>query len=81
MAETYLVRDLAGFRVATVEGEFLGTLEDVYGTGANDVFSVRQDDREYLIPALKTVVLKIDITHPGIYNPIDCNWLGSPVAD
>jgi len=57
----YLVRDLAQCAVVTESGELLGRLEDVYPTGANDVFVVRSGKREYLIPALRSVVLDIDL--------------------
>ncbi|OGR82560.1 MAG: hypothetical protein A2901_05600 [Elusimicrobia bacterium RIFCSPLOWO2_01_FULL_54_10] len=50
----------------TEEGEYLGVLEDVFGTGANDVFVVRNGDREYLIPALKTVVLEVLLSEKKI---------------
>lgn len=57
----YFVRDLDGCEVLTETGESLGLLKDVLPTGANDVFVVRKDEREYLVPALKDVVLKIDL--------------------
>jgi 16S rRNA processing protein RimM len=58
----FLVRDLDGCEVLTEEGELLGVLKDVYPTGANDVFSVKLGEREILVPALKEVVLSIDLT-------------------
>ncbi len=57
---SYRVQDLDGCTVVTAEGEILGELKDVIGTGANDVFVV-QGKKEYLIPALKTVVTHIDL--------------------
>lgn len=58
----FYVFDLVGCTVDTVDGRRLGTLKDVYPTGANDVYSIIADDgKELLIPALKTVVLSIDI--------------------
>ena len=57
----YLVKDLDGCRVLTETGEDLGEIKDVYPTGANDVFSVRLGEREILVPALKEVVLEIDL--------------------
>jgi 16S rRNA processing protein RimM len=59
---SFLVKDLAGCRVVTVTGEFLGLLRDVLPTGANDVFVVGEGSSEILIPALKSVVLKIDLS-------------------
>lgn len=41
----------------------LGTLTKVLSTGANDVYFVKDNDREILIPALKTVVKSVDV--PG----------------
>ena len=59
--QVYLVKDLVGCRVVTVQGEELGILKDVLPTGANDVYVVGEGANEVLIPALKTVVKKIDI--------------------
>jgi len=58
-----LVAELAGSRVVTESGEELGVLVDVLPTGANDVFVVKGEKKEYLIPALKTVVVGLDL--PG----------------
>ncbi len=43
--------------------ELLGTLTKVLSTGANDVYFVQNNDREILVPALKTVVKSVDV--PG----------------
>lgn len=63
MAEpiTYRVKDLAGCEVVTTSGEVLGTLRDVLPTGSNDVFVVGEGPAEILVPALKSVVLRIDL--------------------
>jgi 16S rRNA processing protein RimM len=60
-APFYAVKDLAGCRVFTETGEELGELKDVLPSGGNDIFVVANAAREYLIPALKTVVRNIDI--------------------
>lgn len=59
--QTYLVKDLVGCRVVTVLGEELGKLKDVLPTGGNDVYVVGEGAEEIMIPALKSVVTKIDI--------------------
>ena len=59
--QEFLVRDLAGCDIETESGEILGKLVDVYPTGANDVFVVRGASTEYLIPALKSVVVRISL--------------------
>jgi 16S rRNA processing protein RimM len=64
--QIYQVRDLAGCEVFTREGEFLGRLTDVLPSGGNDIFVVQQGGKEILIPALKRVVLLIDLTQRRI---------------
>ncbi len=58
----YYWRDLLGLNVVTTAGESLGILKDIFATGSNDVYVVRQGQREYMIPALEDVVVQIDLT-------------------
>lgn len=51
---------IIGLRVVTTEGEEIGTVSEILETGANDVYVVKADGRERLIPAIKQVVKKID---------------------
>ncbi len=53
--------DLLGLKVMTDAGSFLGFVTDIIATGSNDVYVVKEDGREYLIPALEDVVLDIDL--------------------
>jgi 16S rRNA processing protein RimM len=53
--------DLIGLSVFTMEGVFLGILEFVFPTGSNDVFVIRHEKNEKLIPAIESVVKKIDL--------------------
>ena len=58
----YYVFDIVGLTVYDEENNELGTVENVLRTGSNDVYAVRTEDgRELLIPALRTVVLQIDL--------------------
>lgn len=59
-AGQYFTADIIGLSVVTTAGEILGTVEDVFATGSNDVYVVRDRQREILIPAIKEVVKKID---------------------
>ena len=59
--DSFAVKDLAGCLVFVETGECLGVLKDVLPSGGNDIFVVQGTLREYLIPALKTVVKRIDI--------------------
>lgn len=64
--DTYLICDLIGIEVRTESGEILGKVKDVLRTGSNDVFVVKSEDREILIPGLKSVFKKIDIDNEEI---------------
>jgi 16S rRNA processing protein RimM len=58
----YYIFDIVGLEVYTEEEEYLGKITDVLETGSNDVYIVEQKDKQpLLIPALKSVVLQIDI--------------------
>jgi 16S rRNA processing protein RimM len=57
----YYLHEIVGLQAWTTEGEYLGRVEEVIGTGSNDVYVVNDGARETLIPALSDVVLNIDI--------------------
>ena len=57
----YYWHDLLGMAVVTTAGESLGVVKDIFATGSNDVYVVRQGRREYMIPALDDVVVQIDL--------------------
>lgn len=61
--ETYYWRDLIGIEVYTKTEEFLGRIDSIIETGSNDVYVVKRDEKEVLIPALEAVVLEIDLAH------------------
>jgi 16S rRNA processing protein RimM len=50
---------ILGLRVVTSEGETIGTVAEIIETGANDVYVVKGDGRERLIPAVKQFVQEI----------------------
>ena len=52
---------LQGLRVETEDGTHLGILEEILPTGGNDVFVVRKDDQEVLLPATEEVVVRVDL--------------------
>jgi 16S rRNA processing protein RimM len=57
---TYYWRELIGLSVYTTQGQYLGKLDTILPTGSNDVYVVRNDDTEILVPALASVVQVID---------------------
>ena len=56
----FFVADVVGLRAVTTTGRALGTVVEVLSTGANDVYVVRGDAGEVLIPAIRDVVTSID---------------------
>jgi 16S rRNA processing protein RimM len=58
----FYVFDLVGVKVFDEAGQELGVLEEVLQPGANDVYLIRRTDgSELLLPALRSVVLTVDM--------------------
>lgn len=57
----YFVCDLRGCRVESETGVYFGELYDVIFTGSNDVYWVKKDKEELLVPVLEDIVLDINI--------------------
>ena len=51
-----------GCAVTTTEGRHLGVIEEVFATGANDVWVVRDGVAEVLVPVIDNVVKSIDLS-------------------
>ena len=58
----YYLEDLIGLDVYTDEGKLLGKLDDIFNTGANDIYQVNN----ILLPAIPDVIKKIDIENQKI---------------
>jgi 16S rRNA processing protein RimM len=60
---TYYWFEIIGLEVLTIDNRYLGCVESIIATGGNDVYVVKGpgEDSEILIPALETVVDKIDL--------------------
>lgn len=59
--DTFLICDLIGHRVFDTEGNYLGEVSDILPTGSNDVFVVKSEGEEILIPGLKSIFKEIDL--------------------
>ena len=59
--DTYYWFELTGLEVYTVQEEYLGRIASIFPTGSNDVYVVKDGQKEVLIPALESVVIDIDL--------------------
>lgn len=58
----YFIDDLVGCNVKDADsGELLGALTDISSTGANDVWHITRDKKEYLVPAIDEVIVSVDV--------------------
>ena len=57
----YYYSDIIGLSVYTDREEYLGKVEDILETGSNDVYVVRGEAREVLIPVIREVIQKVDL--------------------
>jgi 16S rRNA processing protein RimM len=59
--DEYFWHELIGLRVYVETGRYLGTVQDILPTAANDIYVVREGREEFLIPAIHDVVKAIDL--------------------
>lgn len=60
--DTYFITDIIGIQVFTEEGELLGNIIDVFPTGSNDVYVVKNElGKQILLPAIGEVIKKVDV--------------------
>ena len=59
---TYYLFEIMGLKVFDSEGKYLGIIQDILQTSANDVYVAKQEnDKELLIPALRKIVRDVDL--------------------
>ncbi len=65
--DTYYIVDLIGLDIYTENGELLGKLDDVFSTGSNDVYVVKNGEgKQILLPAISDVIKNIDLEQKKI---------------
>lgn len=65
--DTYYIVDILGCKVYTDEQKELGEVIDVFSTGSNDVYVVKDDlGKQVLLPAIKDVIKNVDIENKTI---------------
>ena len=57
----YYLHDIVGLPVFDAAGEVLGRLAEVFNSGSTDVYVIRGDLGELLLPALEDVITSIDV--------------------
>lgn len=64
---TYYIVDMIGLEVYTEEGELLGILEDIFNTGSNDIYVVKNElGKQILLPPIPDVIKKIDMPNKKV---------------
>ena len=59
---SYIIQDIIGCDVYNADtSEKLGEIIDVSKTGSNDVWHIKKEEKEYLIPVIDEVVVDVDI--------------------
>lgn len=65
--DSYFIVDLIGLEVYTLENRLLGKVDDIFKTGSNDVYVVKDSlGKQILLPAIKEVIKTIDIENKKI---------------
>lgn len=60
--DRYYIVDLIGIDVYTDENILLGKLEDIFNTGSNDIYVVKNElGKQILLPAISDVIKQIDM--------------------
>lgn len=63
----YYLADLIGLDVFTEEGRALGKVDDIFQTGSNDVYVVKDDSgKELYLPGIPDCIKKIDLDNNKI---------------
>ena len=66
--DSYYQHDILGLHVLTLEDRDLGIVEDIMQTGSNDVYVIKDSNgKQVLIPAIKQIVKRIDLSAKRIY--------------
>ncbi len=63
----YYLADLIGLDVYTESGDLLGKVDDIYNTGANDIYVVKDElGKQKLLPGIDEVIKQIDLDNGKI---------------
>lgn len=63
----FYIADLIGLDVYADDGEYLGKVDDIYSTGANDIYVVKNEmGKQKLLPGIDDVIKNIDLDNAKI---------------
>lgn len=67
--DTYFIADLIGLEVYREDSnEFLGKVDDIYSTGSNDVYVIKDElGKQILLPGTKEVIKLVDLENGKIF--------------
>ncbi|MBW1733815.1 MAG: 16S rRNA processing protein RimM [Deltaproteobacteria bacterium] len=57
----YFWREIIGLRVFSDTGDYLGTVSHIIPAGSNEIYVVRNGDREIFLPATYEIIREIDL--------------------
>ena len=64
---TYYIVDLLGLEVYTDEGILLGKVDDIFNTGSNDIYVVKDElGKQVLLPGIEDVIKQVDLENRRI---------------
>ncbi len=65
----WFIQDLIGCTVYDTDNSDIiyGELTDVAQTGANDIWYIEKNGKEYIIPAIKDVVINVDVEDSAVF--------------
>lgn len=75
------ITDIIGCELKTTGNKLIGTVKDVLQPGANDVYVVQTPKGTLLVPALKHVILSVDVENKVILAEEDRLWEVSVFED
>ena len=63
----YFIADIIGSGVVTDDGKSLGKVDDIYNTGSNDIYVVKDElGKQLLLPAISDVIKEINLNERKI---------------
>lgn len=69
---SYFLFEIVGLDVYDTKGSHIGKIKEVLQPGANDVYVVKDGEKEHLIPAVEEIVVDIDLDEKKIViDPIE----------